>query len=359
MEDLKRYTMVLKVIITLLILNVLIGGNFIFNVFTYLFICLLMIVRTLIVPSESKAKVYLVLIYIVIMGLQITYISLVTFQTGQTELHRILGRLFAAAVIWFPFLVERFVMINKYASFYLPTAHEVASISFADIKAGKDKIISAMEILEKAGQAFSVENLLEIKDDLYRHNSFQYINKGVLTQEYFEEAKSWLEDGNIYIILSNTGSPASEIISTITQKQYNHASLSFDPELKTIISYNGGERVYPPGLNYEMLDFFNKKEDASILVYKLACTKEQKTKIFDKVTEINQDGSAYNLLGLVLKYSYKPNIMFCSQFVHKMLTYAGISYFEKRDGEVKPTDLIEMDYYRKLQFMYEMKLNEK
>lgn len=359
MKDLKRYTIALKVIILLLLLNVMIGGNYLFTVLIYIFVCLLMIVRTLIVPSESRAKIYLNLLYIVIMGLQITYMTLVTFQEDQTQLHRFVGRLFGAAVIWFPFLVERFATINKYTSFYLPSAGEVASISFSDIKAGRNKIISTMEILEKAGQAFSVENLKEIKDDLYRHNSFQYINKGVLTDEYFYEAEKWLEDGYIYIILSNTGSPASEIISTFTQKQYNHASLSFDSELKTIISYNGGERVYPPGLNYEMIDFFNKKEDASILVYKLSCTKEQKTKILDKVKEINRDGSAYNLMGLVLKYSHKPNIMFCSQFVHKMLTYGGISYFDKSDGEVKPTDLVEMDYHRKLEFMYEMKLNEK
>lgn len=359
MKDLKRYTIALKVIILLLLLNVMIGGNYLFTVLIYVFVCLLMIVRTLIVPSESRAKIYLNLLYIVIMVLQITYMTLVTFQEDQTQLHRFVGRLFGAAVIWFPFLVERFATINKYTSFYLPSAGEVASISFSDIKAGRNKIISTMEILEKAGQAFSVENLKEIKDDLYRHNSFQYINKGVLTDEYFQEAEKWLEDGYIYIILSNTGSPASEIISTFTQKQYNHASLSFDSELKTVISYNGGERVYPPGLNYEMIDFFNKKEDASILVYKLSCTKEQKTKIFEKVKEINRDGSAYNLMGLVLKYSHKPNIMFCSQFVHKMLTYGGVSYFDKSDGEVKPTDLVEMDYHRKLEFMYEMKLNEK
>lgn len=359
MKEIKRYTMALKVIVILLLINIIIGGNYILTILIYTFICLLMIVRTLIVPSESRAKIYLNLMYMVILGLQITYITLATFQENQTEIHRFIGRLFGAAVIWFPFLIERFVTINKYTSFYLPSVHEVASISFAEIKAGRSKIVSAMEIIEKAGQAFSVENLKEIKDDLYRHNSFEYINKGVLTESYFEEAKKWLEDGYIYIILSNTGSPASEIISTFTKKEYNHASLSFDPELKTVISYNGGERVYPPGLNYEMLDFFNKKEDASILVYKLGCTKEQKTKILDKVSEINRDGSAYNLMGLVLKYSHKPNIMFCSQFVHKMLTYGGISYFDKRDGEVKPTDLIEMDYYRKLEFMYEMKLNEK
>jgi hypothetical protein len=38
-----------------------------------------------------------------------------------------------------------------------------------------------------------------------------------------------------------------------------------------------------------------------------------------------------------------------------MLKYAGVHYFEKEDGEVRPTDLIELDYYKKLRFEYEIK----
>jgi hypothetical protein len=162
----------------------------------------------------------------------------------------------------------------------------------------------------------------------------------------------------MYIVVSNTGSAASEFISIFTRKQYNHASLSFDAELKTIISYNGGERVYPPGLNHETVEYFNKKSGASILVYALDAPAEQKRLIIDKVKEINREGSAYNLMGLIFKYSHKPNILFCSQFVYKMLDLAGLAYFAKKPGEVKPTDLIELDYYRKLSFAFEMRLNE-
>jgi hypothetical protein len=31
-----------------------------------------------------------------------------------------------------------------------------------------------------------------------------------------------------------------------------------------------------------------------------------------------------------------------------MLCAAGLSYFTKADGDVRPTDLIEMDYYKEL-----------
>jgi hypothetical protein len=66
-------------------------------------------------------------------------------------------------------------------------------------------------------------------------------------------------------------------------------------------------------------------------------------------------GSAYNMIGLLVKRSYKPNIMFCSQFVYKMLKLARVQYFNKKDGEVRPTDFIELDYYKKLHFEYEIK----
>jgi hypothetical protein len=75
------------------------------------------------------------------------------------------------------------------------------------------------------------------------------------------------------------------------------------------------------------------------------------------VEEINREGNAYNMLGLVLKYSHKPNIMFCSQFVYRMLQIAGLAYFNKDNGKVRPTDFIELDYYRNLQFVYELRLS--
>jgi hypothetical protein len=234
---------------------------------------------------------------------------------------------------------------------------EAAIISFSELDAGIDTVKRTLERLQHAGKSMSSENLKAVLGDLPRHDSFRYINNGSLTAAYFAEAAKSLADPHLYIVVSNTGSVASEIISVFTQRQYNHASLSFDRELRTIISYNGGERVYPPGLNHEMLTFFNKKPGASILIYSLECSRYQKKLILDKVEEINREGSAYNLMGLVLKYSHKPNIMFCSQFVYKMLCLSGLSYFSKADENVRPTDLIELDYYKKLRFVREIKLN--
>jgi hypothetical protein len=80
--------------------------------------------------------------------------------------------------------------------------------------------------------------------------------------------------------------------------------------------------------------------------------------IIKRIKEINAEGNAYNLFGLALKFSFKPNIMFCSQFVYKMLKDVGLNYFEKEEGKIKPTDLIELDYDRKLKYEYKIKFNK-
>jgi len=78
----------------------------------------------------------------------------------------------------------------------------------------------------------------------------------------------------------------------------------------------------------------------------------------DKIKEINETGSAYNLVGLITKVSLRPNIMFCSQFVYSILKECGLAYFESPATKIKPTDLVEKDYYRKLELCYEIKFNE-
>ena len=59
-----------------------------------------------------------------------------------------------------------------------------------------------------------------------------------------------------------------------------------------------------------------------------------------------------------MKVTPQPNIMFCSQFVYTMLELAGLNYFEKNAAHVTPTDFIELDYYRKLDFVCRIDLNK-
>ena len=190
-----------------------------------------------------------------------------------------------------------------------------------------------------------------------RHSATSYINRNGLTDSYFEDCDASIKDEHIYLIMSDTGSPGSELLSVFTRKMYNHVSISFDYDLKTVISYNGGEKLYPPGMNKEQISFFQKKKGASIIVYSLACTKTQKEAMIEKVREINRDGSAYNITGLVTRATFKPNIMFCSQFIYTLLHGVGLNYFESKAIDVKPTDFVEKDYYRHLDYCYKIKFN--
>lgn len=163
-----------------------------------------------------------------------------------------------------------------------------------------------------------------------------------------------LNNGYLYLVITKSKSPSSEVIGLFTNRAYNHVSISFDRELQTIISYNGGDKLEPPGLNSEILKGLTRRNGSTVLLYRLPATPAQKKIILDKVYEINSEGSAYNLLGLLFKASYQPNIMFCSQFTYTMLELAGLNYFEKAATHVQPTDFIELDYYRKLEYVTEI-----
>lgn len=234
---------------------------------------------------------------------------------------------------------------------------ECCALSYSQLLHDKWEILYKIDRVIAAGQKLSKENLQEIIHDLPRHSSFSYINNGSLTDSYFKRAAESLHDGYIYLVITKSKSASSEVIGLFTNKQYNHVSLSFDKELHTIISYNGGERIVPPGLNPEVVEQLTRRAGACIILYRLSATYEQKQSILDKIRQINDEGSAYNLLGLLFKVSPQPNIMFCSQFVYTMLEHAGLNYFDKDAAHVTPTDFIELDYYRNLDFVRRIDLN--
>jgi hypothetical protein len=345
---------IIKIIFGILLSTLFFSNNMALYVLTYIFVFLIMAIYTLLKTNDIRNKVILSITYLTIMVFQLVFNALMTFSENNTVFTSIRNRLIGVIIVLLPFIIHRLSSESK--KNYLPSVQDITVFTFNELV---ENITNINTMLSKGRESLSKENIDELLKDIPHHNSFRYINKGSLTNEYFELAYKTLNDLNVYIVISNTGSPASEIISMFTKKQYNHASLSFDRQLETIISYNGGERIYPPGLNMEMIKHFNKKQDSSIIVYSIPIIMEKKKTIIDKVNEINKQGNAYNLIGLVFKFSFKPNIMFCSQFVYNMLKSVGLNYFEKKDGQIKPTDLIELDYYRKLKFEYEIKFNER
>jgi hypothetical protein len=185
------------------------------------------------------------------------------------------------------------------------------------------------------------EDLGVLARDMFRHNSFRYISAGTLPAAYFSAAEGALSDPYVYVVLSETKTPASRIIAFFTRDPYNHVSLSFDEDLETMVSYNGGNGRGAPGLNRETAADLCGRPGARLAVFRLHAGRGNKALMLDRVRRINDEGSSYNRLGLLSKRSVKPNIMFCSQFVYSMLELAGLDYLERESGTVKPADFIE------------------
>lgn len=357
-KHMKINIFLLKIITVLLLVGLFFFGNYTLFILAYIFEGVIISARTLMGQARKRVKFMLIVSNMIVMSFQITVCVIAGLFDPGNPVHLYYPRkLFAILLFALPIIVNRYISTGKYASFYLPSISEAATISLSEAKDGVGFIRAAASKINEMGGKITNGVVLEIISDLPRHDSFRYISSGSLSSQFFEKAKETLSDPYIYIVVSRTGSAASEFISVFTQKEYGHASLAFDKDLKTVISYNKGDKVYSPGLNAEMIEYFNQSKDSAFLVYRLPATYDQKKCILDKVEEINQEGSAYNMLGLVVNYSHKPNIMYCSQFVYNMLEHAGLSYFTMLGHNVKPTDLIEQDYYKKLEFLYEIKFH--
>lgn len=296
-------------------------------------------------------------IYYFLLSIQVSFLLISELTTEDRFIAVLL--LIPSFIIEYCFLKYDGDKTDEQQEFYCletPPVAVIDSISFADFKVFSHRIKASLQRIKDSGEVITTETIRDVMSDLPRNCSIKYVNKDALSEEYLENMENYLDDPYLYIVLSDTGSPASSLIGVISQKTYNHVSIAFDEDLQTLISYNGGERISPPGLNPEMIEWLFKKDDASIIIYRLKLTREQKESIMNKIKEIDEDGSAYNLIGLALKKSFKsqPNIMFCSQFVYNLLEGVGANYFVKTPTEVKPTDLVELDYERKLEFVHKI-----
>ncbi len=334
-------------------------GNYVVFILAYVFSFVFLLCYAVFSASTILEKIAQVIVYALIMVSQILFdVFVVRTMLKESDTVCSLGKLLGILLIFIPFFMKQILFFKQHSGSPFTVLGECSALSYSQFLHDKEEILYRMDKLTTAGRKLSKSNIQEIIHDLPRHSSFAYINNGTLTENYFKEATDALHDGYIYLVITKSKSASSEVIGLFTNKQYNHVSLSFDRELHTIISYNGGEKIAPPGLNPEVIEQLTKREGASIIVYRLLATYEQKQAMLDKIREINNEGSAYNLLGLVLKVTPQPNIMFCSQFVYTILELAGLNYFEKDAAHVTPTDFIELDYYRNLDFVCRIDLNK-
>ncbi|MFV0520286.1 MAG: hypothetical protein ACK5LY_08430 [Lachnospirales bacterium] len=355
MKDLKINTNVINIIVIILIIYLILFTSSVEQILVAILICNVMIYRVTFLKKLYRHRVPLFLTYSFVLLLQVGFFVL-NRDINSSYPYKIFMNTVGVGILFIPIIIEQAVGNKKEINFKNLKYYEI--LSFAGIKKNIS-LSTEIDDLKKIREVLTYKNISEIVQDIPRHSAIRYINKGTLSQEYFDVAYNNLIDPYIYLVVSNTGSSASQVISVFTKREFSHISVAFDKDLFTTISYNGGERVYPPGLNQEMLEYFKKKDDASILVYGLKVGHMNKYKMIEKIKQINNEGSAYNLLGLVFNVPSRQNTMYCSQFVYYLLLLGNANYLPintVNENNIKPTDFIELDYTRKLEFLYKLEL---
>ena len=174
-----------------------------------------------------------------------------------------------------------------------------------------------------------------------------------------------MNNRDIYIVLSRTGTMFSNIIALFTRKEYSHVSLSLDSSFTQMFSFGCKipSKVLPAGLVKENLysGVFAMYPNSRCLVYKINITSEQFDFLQDEINKFfeNQDEYKYSVLGTVTAYFNKPHkreyYYFCSQFVAELLINSGIYKTDKLPEVIKPMDLLEIENKT---FFYEGFINE-
>ncbi len=172
-----------------------------------------------------------------------------------------------------------------------------------------------------------------------------------------------MDERNIYLLLTDTGTWFSRMIKLYTKAPYNHASISLDEHLKELYSF--GRKVYfnplSAGFIKEGVDrgVFLYKKNTKCIVYKMSVSEYQYNEILRKIAQFKyfEDQYRYNLLGVMAiamnKRIKRKNAFTCSQFVASILDSSNIHVFDKYIELITPNDITKIP---QLQLIYEGKL---
>lgn len=169
----------------------------------------------------------------------------------------------------------------------------------------------------------------------------------------------------IYLVLTQTGTILSRFLKVVTGKEYNHISISFDPELRFLYSF-GRKNAYNPwigGFVQESPEFgtFKRFPETRALVLSVPVSDDAYEGLVQKIEDMfrNKNLYYYDSLGLVLaffKVIYKrEHHFYCSDFVRKMLVDFGIESPEQFEEIVQPMHFVNLP---DTQVIYTGKLRE-
>lgn len=162
----------------------------------------------------------------------------------------------------------------------------------------------------------------------------------------------------IYVVLMNTGTIPSKVISLATRCEYSHVAISFSRDCNTMYSFgrrkvnnfiNGGFVV-----THKNGDFFKKFDKTKCIIYETDVTNNQ-YKLLKNIIESRKNNPynyKYDFVGIILRYFKIPitfkNKYVCSYFIADLLEQANIYNFDKKSCFVKPEDFISISCFEKI-----------
>ena len=189
----KILTVLLAASLTLLgVAAVYLLDHYVMTLMAFILVFLTVLVKTLFAKVSIHTKILYFIMYAALLVFQILFISLIVYALPNIPLWM---KPATALSLVIPFLLEQLLRSGYGRRNMMPTFHDFACVSYAQLKHDQERILAALQTVQDTSAALSLENLTEIAHDLPRHRSNRYINNGCLTESYCDEAYRHRNDG--------------------------------------------------------------------------------------------------------------------------------------------------------------------
>lgn len=197
---------------------------------------------------------------------------------------------------------------------------------------------------------FTPENMIKATKRLksrLNNGSVQFVDLTGMNPGKVHESAA-IEDTKLYpvfIVLEEGKSILSAAIKKVTNSNYSHAAISFDPTMETMYSYGieGSENGMKGGFIKEHIK--DKAPDRHMAVFAIFLKKEDWQKLKDIIEDFikNVEKTSYSYINLLISHIFNIPMnmskkMVCSQFVDKILKLIDIDLSKKNSSLVNPAD---------------------
>lgn len=173
-----------------------------------------------------------------------------------------------------------------------------------------------------------------------------------------------MENKNIYIVISQTGTILSRALKAVTGAKYNHASISLSENLETMYSF-GRKNAYNPfwaGFVIEAPNTgtFKRFHKTKALVMELEIDEDNYHALCQRIEKMLDCKEKYqfNYLGIVLAAfgicRHKENCYYCSEFVKELAQCYKFEGAQELDKIVHPIHFMKLPH----KVIYTGKIND-